>query len=83
MSEHEITIEQGADQITKALRGEKEALSQFGFLFPDHLIVAHAKHLTGKWFRWRLTAGDRQLAICDLVRMYRPRRHDIGQEQND
>ena len=44
------------------------------FTFPNHLIVAHAKWLTGKWFGWRITWGDRQLAISDLKRMYRHRR---------
>ena len=53
---------------------EKEAVVDLGIVFPDHLVVAHANYLTGKWFRWRLIEGDRQLAIADLTRRYRSRR---------
>ena len=52
---------------------EKEAVAAIGVVFPDHLVVAHAKYLTGKWFRWRLIEGDRQLAIADLTRRYQSR----------
>ena len=73
MNGNEITIKEVADHLTKATQGEKEALAEFGFLFPDHLIVAHAKRLTGKWFRWRLTRCDRQRATIDLMRRYKAR----------
>ncbi len=56
-----------------------EAVAEIGIVFPDHLVVAHAKHLVPLWFRWkrfrwRLIEGDRQLAIADLTRRYRSRR---------
>lgn len=52
---------------------EAEAVAD-RLVFPNHLIIAHAKWLTGKWFDWRITDGDYRLANDDLRRMYRPRR---------
>ena len=62
----------GLNGLVDALRGETKALSRFGIVFPRHLVDAHAKHLTGKWFRWRLTTRDRQLATADLIKKYVP-----------
>ena len=53
---------------------EKEAVADIGIVFPAHLITAHAKFLTFKWFNWSVTEGNRQLAIADLTRRYRSRR---------
>ena len=39
-------------------------------IFPPHVVDAHAKYLTAKWFRWCLNQGDRQLAMADLERRY-------------
>ncbi len=39
-------------------------------IFQPHVVDAHAKYLTGKWFRWRLNKGDRVLAKADLQRRY-------------
>lgn len=71
-----------AKHITSAMKERaetREALPEIGIVFPDHLVVAHAKYLVPLWFRlkrfrWRLTEGDRQLAIADLTRRYRSRR---------
>ena len=39
-------------------------------IFQPHVVDAHAKYLTGKWFRWLLSKGDRVLAKADLQRRY-------------
>ncbi len=41
---------------------------EFSDGFPPEIVDAHAKYLTGKWFRWRLTDGDRLIAVADLER---------------
>ena len=76
-----MSLSEVAKHVTSAMQGraeEREASRQpFQVLvFPDHLVVAHAKYITGKWFRWRLKEGDRQLAIADLTRRYRSRRKE-------
>ncbi len=68
-----LDIEEAADRIARALRCEPESLKQFGILFGGHLVDAHAKWMTGKWFRWRLTTRDRQRATIDLMRKYAKR----------
>lgn len=68
-----LDIEETADQIARALRCERESLKRFGILFGAHLVDAHAKWMTGKWFRWRLTKSDRQRATMDLMRKYAKR----------
>ena len=65
-----LDIEEVADRIARPLRCERESLKQFGILFGAHLVDAHAKWMTGKWFRWRLTTRDRQGATIDLIRKY-------------
>ncbi len=60
--------------IMPVMQGATEALEEIGIVFPDHLVTAHAKFLTFKWFNWSVTEGNRQLAIADLTRRYRSRR---------
>ena len=75
-----MSLSEVAKHVTSAMQGrtqkeEIEADVVAGrFVFPNHLIMAHAKRLTGKWFGWRITDGDYRLANDDLRRMYRPRR---------
>lgn len=69
-----MSLSEVAKHVTSALQGRtEEAVAEIGVVFPDHLVIAHAKYLTGKWFRW-LTEEERQLAIADLTRRYRSRR---------
>ena len=65
-----VSIDEAAKTIASSLRGEQKTLGRMGVIFPSHLVDAHAKHLTHKWFRWRLPTIDRQRAIVDLIRKY-------------
>lgn len=56
--------------LAEAMRGEVENLSRLGVVWPAHLVDAHAKFLSGKWFRWRLTRLDRQRAVLSLMKTY-------------
>lgn len=52
------------------IQDEVKTLKLLGVIWPSHLVDAHAKHLTGKWFRWRLTRLDRDRATLDLLDRY-------------
>jgi hypothetical protein len=71
-----ISVAEMAKRITSAMEERTELRDvplEIGVVFPDHLVVAHAKYLTFKWFTWSVTEGNRQLAIADLTRRYRSR----------
>jgi len=62
--------EEVAKRLVTALEREPRCLKRYGIVWPRHLVDAHAKHMTRKWFAWQLKATDRQRAVLDLIRRY-------------
>jgi hypothetical protein len=56
--------------LAESLQGEPEALKRLGLMVPEWLAYAQAKHMTGKWFRWRITEREYQAAVVEILKLF-------------